>query len=219
MRGYNIFMDRNKFQLAADFAIRSLDRFLLPELFYHNLEHTRDEVVLWTSRLADLEGVEGNDRLVLLTAAYYHDIGWIQIKESTEQEYSKRLQHENYSAEYARQVLPHYGYSRAEIDQVCELILVTRLSEKPKNLAEKIIRDADLSSLGQGLEVFWKRGNDLLREMRAFGIVVDDVNWLLVEEDLLRKMVYFTGAARGLFDIQKQAALESVRAQLALLKQ
>ncbi len=207
-------MKPNAFDLATGYALQKLHKELLPQLHYHCLEHTRDEVVVWTGRLADMEAINGDARQILLTAAYFHDLGWTQIRDTSELEYAKRLEHEFIGAELARDVLPQMGFSTGETEAVCELILITRLAEIPVTLSEKIIRDADLSSIGQGVEHFWKRGNDLRAEMKEFGISIDDNSWNLVELDLLEKMTYFTSSARNLFDEKKQAALESVRALL-----
>lgn len=207
-------MKRNALDLAANYSLQKLKNELLPQLHYHCLEHTRDEVVVWAERLADLEKIEVDDRQILLTAAYFHDLGWTQVKNTSELEYLKRHEHEFLGAELARSVLPEFGYQSREIDEVCNLIMVTRLDEKPVKTTEKILRDADLSSIGQGVELFWKRGNDLRAEMAEFGICIDDFSWNMVELNLLQGMTYFTDSARHLFDGQKQAALESVRALL-----
>jgi len=207
-------MKLKDFDFATVYAMQKLQTELLPQLHYHCIEHTRDEVVVWTGRLADLEAVEGNERLILITAAYFHDIGWTQIRGVSDLEYAKRLEHEFIGSQLAREILPQIGFSRSETEAVCELILVTRLAEIPVTLSEKIIRDADLSSIGQGVDQFWKRGNDLRAEMNEFGISIDDNSWNLIELDLLESMTYFTRSARYLFDDKKQAALESVRALL-----
>ena len=48
----------------------------------------------------------------------------------------------------ARAWLPQFDYSKEEIEKICELILVTKMPQKPKNKLEEIICDADLYYLG-----------------------------------------------------------------------
>ncbi len=188
---------------------------LLPQLHYHRAEHTEKEVVYWAQRLAEMEGLRGKERELLITAAYFHDVGWTKVKACTQEEYARRLVHEELGAEMAQEALQQFGFGQKDIDAVRELILATRLDSTPKNLSEKILRDADLSSIGQGVEIFWKRGNDLRHEMSEFGVLVDDESWMQIEYNLLEGLVYFTESARRMFDANKANALASVKAILS----
>src|SRR3989304_3776280 len=77
-------MSSPDFERARQYALDRLERELSPALVYHSLVHTRDDVGPAAERLADLEGVTGEARLLLLTAAYFHDIGFTLQREDHE---------------------------------------------------------------------------------------------------------------------------------------
>ncbi|MBO7125702.1 MAG: hypothetical protein J6V74_07680, partial [Bacteroidales bacterium] len=107
-------------------------------LYYHNIKHTID-VVVQVETIGNAEGISDTEMYILKTAALFHDSGFINAYKNHEQE----------SIAIARRILPKEGYSQEQIDQVCELIKATILTEEPKNLLECIIRDADLDYLGR----------------------------------------------------------------------
>ena len=58
--------------------------------------------------------------------------------------------HEETGVEIAGAILPHFDYTEEQIQKINELIMVTKLPPRPKNLLEQIICDADLDYLGTG---------------------------------------------------------------------
>ena len=90
------------YEAAWLYALRRLERDLPAELLYHGVAHTRDDVVPAAKRLAELEGVTGDDLHLLLTAAWYHDIGYIE----------QVGDHEMVSCRIAASKLPQFGFSR-----------------------------------------------------------------------------------------------------------
>jgi uncharacterized protein len=105
------------FERARQYALERLERELAASLTYHSLAHTRDEVVPATERLAAMEGVTGEPLLLLRTAAYFHDLGFVE----------RRSGHEVASAQIAEQVLPGFGYSLAQIQAIRGMILATEI--------------------------------------------------------------------------------------------
>jgi uncharacterized protein len=98
-------MGRLNFQRARHYDLTRLAHELSPALRYHSLAHTRDDVVPAAERLATLEGVDGEALLLVRTAAYYHDLGFV----------IQRADHEGASAQIAATILPDYGYTPAHI--------------------------------------------------------------------------------------------------------
>lgn len=78
---------------------------------------------------------EGADMEILLTAALFHDTGYIQGKEN----------HEKRSAEISERELKKIGFDKEKIDKIKAVILEHRSSkkEKPTSLESKILQDAD----------------------------------------------------------------------------
>jgi uncharacterized protein len=198
-------MSHPDFEGAREYALKRLERELAPNLFYHSLAHTRDEVAPAAQRLAALEGVEGEPRLLLLTAAYYHDIGFLR----------QRHDHESASVSIAQEVLPTFGYHPAQIETIGQIILATAAWQEPCTLLEQILVDADFDVLGT--EAYHRRSLDVRREMEAFGSRMSDEEWYRSQVELLQSHRYWTQAAQTLRNVGKQRNLELVRALLAAL--
>src|SRR5512135_329145 len=107
------------FEKAKQHAIYQLEHKLSPVYAYHSRWHTCDEVAGMAERLAALESLDGEGRVLILTGAYYHDIGFtIQQKD-----------HELVGVKYIQQVLPQFGYSPDQIEVVRGIILATRIPQ------------------------------------------------------------------------------------------
>ena len=179
------------FEKAKDYVLERLGNELSPHLTYHCLDHTKDEVVPAADRLASLEKVDEEDHLLLLTGAYYHDLGFIR----------QRQGHEAISIQLAEQTLPGFGYSEAHIAVIRGIIQATHLPQTPSTILEKIMADADMDDLGH--ENFWKRSNDLRQEFGYFGTDFTDIEWYSYQLRLMQSHEYFTAAERQLRNAAK----------------
>lgn len=187
------------FDQARVYALEQLRNGLSPALTYHSLAHTQDEVVPATRRLARGLGVAGEPLKLLLTAAWYHDLGLIK----------DRVEHEAIGMAIARQALPQFGYTSRQIEQICAMIMATRLPQNPRTLLEEIIADADLDVLGR--EDFIARNAALRSEMAFFGFSVSDIEWYRSQMYFFQRHHYFTSAARILRNRQKQRNIAVLR--------
>jgi uncharacterized protein len=195
-------MNAQAYERAKRYALRRLERELPPVLTYHCLQHTRDDVVPAAGRLAALEGVEGEPLLLLLTAAYYHDIGFVE----------RCTDHEAIGVQIAAKVLSHFGFSSAEIEVISGIIMATRLPQSPSTLLEEIMVDADLDVLGR--DDFWPLNRALRAEMAALGQSMTDEEWYRSQVEFVQTHRYFTAAARTLRDQGKRRNLEELSAVL-----
>jgi uncharacterized protein len=184
---------------AKQYALDRLGRELSPALHYHSLAHTRDEVVGAAAWLAKEEGVVGEPLVLLLTAAYFHDIGFIYLRDG----------HEQAGARIAAEALPRFGYSPKDIAAIHRMIMATALPQTPANLVEAILADADLDLLGR--DIYWQRHRDLRAEWAAFGQVESDYGWYRIQLAFQSGHQYFTGSARRLRGPTKQAIIERLR--------
>jgi uncharacterized protein len=191
------------FAAATDYARLRLQRELSPLLTYHSLAHTRDDVAPASQTLARLQGVSEGEMLLLVTAAWYHDLGYIERREG----------HETTSAQIAAEALPAFGYAPAQVEAIVKLILATRLPTAPANWLEGALVDADLSHLG-GPE-FMERNARLRQELAAFGKEFSDADWLANQLVFLRRHEYYTSVARGLWDEGRKANIALLEHMLA----
>ncbi|OXA93083.1 Pycsar system effector family protein [Flavobacterium hercynium] len=103
---------------------------------YHNFNHTFS-VVNAVKELCKKEDVEGDDKELLLVAAWFHDTGYTKGYEN----------HELESTKIAADFLREKGKSDEFIANVSKLIMVTVKEYIPKTHLEKIMKDADYAHL------------------------------------------------------------------------
>lgn len=173
------------FEGAKSYIIERLKNGLAPNLYYHSLHHTLD-VYAACEKYAEMEGVTGTDRTILLTAALFHDAGFlIRYKDN-----------EKVSVEMVRQILPNFGYSKTEITLINQCILSTEVPQKPFDKISSILCDADLDYLGR--DDFFINGCNLRREWKEYGNELSVQKWYEQQIIFLRDHHYFTRSANFL---------------------
>ncbi len=195
-------MNIQNFEQAKQYALHRLEQELSPTLHYHDITHTRDDVVPAAAMLAAMEGIQGESLYLLLTAAWFHDLGFIE----------QALHHELISARIAIQVLPGFGYTEEQIEVVRWAILATALPQSSTTLLEEILTDADLDVLG--CEDFMPRNNDLRRELAFLGKEYTDIDWYTSQLKFLETHTYFTASAHKARDDQKRVNITQLKLQL-----
>ncbi|MGD8406047.1 MAG: hypothetical protein PVJ21_20495 [Anaerolineales bacterium] len=190
------------FQHAKQYALHRLEQELSPNLLYHGIKHTRDEVIPAVERLAGMEGVQGDSLLLLLTATWFHDLGFVEQPQY----------HELISARIAVQVLPGFGYTSEHVEIVRWAILATILPQDPQNLLERILTDADLDILGS--DDFMLRNGELRKELASFGGEYTDREWYSRQLKFLESHTYFTASARTLRNAKKMKNIRKLRNRL-----
>ncbi|MFN0188791.1 MAG: HD domain-containing protein [Bacteroidia bacterium] len=167
-----------------NFVVRALGTQLSPKLHYHNLTHTID-VVKGALKIAEQEGVtESYDLVLLKTAGFLHDIGFLNTF----------VDHEEEGCLIARAILPDYNYDEEAIDIICNMIMKTKLPQRPTTLLEKILCDADLDHLGR--EDFKEVSNRLFEEWKTLGKIDDSMDWNLIQYTFLDAHHYWTNTSQ-----------------------
>src|SRR4051812_30510798 len=109
------------------------------QLFYHDIAHTRS-VVAATTQIADHYALNEQDRFVVITAAWFHDMGYCKA--------GTPIMHEQKSADLAERFLKEKGVDEETITTIEKCVLATKMPQQPETLQEKILCDADLFHLG-----------------------------------------------------------------------
>lgn len=187
-----------QFENAKKFILYKLETELSPLLSYHNVGHVVD-VYHAAEIIAEKEGIEGEDLLLLLTAALYHDAGFL----------IGNNEHELKSCEIARQYLPQYEYSNQQIDKICEIIMATKIPQSPTDLLGEIICDADLDYLGR--DDFFSIGNRLYQELLNLQLLTSEDEWNRLQVKFLDAHHYFTKTAISLRNAVKEQNLQAVK--------
>jgi len=191
-------MNQPDIEGARQYALKRLETELVPSLYFHSAAHTRDDVVPAAERLAHLEQVNGDNLLLLRTAAFFHDIGFVEQPQN----------HEMISARIAGEILPQFGYLPEQIKTIQSLIMATHLPHVPETLLEAILADADLDSLGR--EDFMARSQALRDEQQAFGTIVNDKEWYQGQIKFLKEHNYFTPSAKKLRNDRKNLNIQQL---------
>ena len=190
-----------QFKQAGKFIIGKLSKELPRHLSYHSVDHIKD-VYNAAEQLGQQEGITANDMKLLLTAAWYHDSGFLKGAKG----------HEEESCRIARQALPGYGYSQTDIDKICGMIMATKIPQSPQNHLEQILADADLDYLGR--DDFFTIGDKLYNELSVFGFINTEAEWHQLQVRFLENHHYFTRSALSLRQAKKEAHLQQVKAKL-----
>jgi uncharacterized membrane-anchored protein YitT (DUF2179 family)/predicted metal-dependent HD superfamily phosphohydrolase len=169
---------------VQSFILQKLEKELPAYLSYHNANHTRN-VIQYTKDLAISENISANDQDLLVTAAIFHDAGFVETY----------LGHEQVSCKMAQTFLPRFGYTTGEIDRVCLLIMATRIPQKPRDELAEILCDADVYYLGT--EGYQSMAENLYQELHAIGIVKNRERWMQQQVQFLRVHHFFTDEARN----------------------
>jgi len=187
-----------QFMDLQELILDKLERELADNLYYHNVKHTVD--VVTQSELIGLgEGLPDEELLLLKTAALFHDTGHTIGYDN----------HEYNSTLIAKEILPNYYYTQAQIKIICDLIMATKLPPVPQNKLEEIIADADLDYLGRSDMI--PVSNTLYKELKEQNKVGTLNDWNKMQMRFISSHQYFTNTARKLREVNKQKQIERIR--------
>lgn len=174
----------NKLSNIQDHVIALLNNGLSKDLTYHNSNHTLD-VIEQCMLIAKEEGIIDKQTLLELhLAAIYHDTGFLQTY----------INHEEKSCALAKEELPDFGIGEKAIENICALIMATKVPQTPMNHLQEIICDADLDYLGRS--DFYETGNNLRIELIKYNFINSDHDWEERQLSFLKTHQYFTKTSR-----------------------
>jgi hypothetical protein len=184
-----------------DVVFGSLLNNLNEHLYFHKLEHAQ-KVYNQAFLLCRAEEVDQYDRLLIRTAALFLFTGLTQ----------SHANFENRSAVICREILPEYQYSESQIDQVCNLILATKMPFNPRNHLEKVVIDARMDYIGR--PDFTTRIKLFFQELLETGAKINGQQFKHQQLELLYNFEFFTLAGQRLREVksaEQMATLEQER--------
>jgi ligand-binding sensor domain-containing protein/class 3 adenylate cyclase/predicted metal-dependent HD superfamily phosphohydrolase len=190
------------YKKAEQFILTKLEDELPDDLYYHAFHHTID-VRDAAERIGKSEGVDGEDMMVLKTAAMYHDAGFTQ----------QYFKNEPFGVAMAKEILPNFGYSPEQIDAIEKMIMATQIPHNPKTLLEQILCDADLDYLGR--DDFYPISDSLKKELMARDIVKNDKHWDEMQIKFLESHRYFTEFSRTFRQPEKIKRIKEIKKRYA----
>jgi uncharacterized protein len=162
-----------------NFVIGLLRDNLPSNYLYHNPEHTL-YVIEKALEIGKHEGCTNKELDFIGLAALWHDTGYIKTYQD----------HEEESCRLARHFLPEYGYSEEYINGICDMIMVTKIPQMPKNKLEEILADADLEYLGTA--DFSLKSDALFKELQFVRPSYTLSEWDQAQISFLGNHRYFT---------------------------
>lgn len=187
---------------SRDFVKKLLGERLAPWVSYHDFRHT-DETVEAAREIGTASGLGDGDMEVLLLAAWFHDTGYTEIANG----------HEERSIVIATDYLTRHQYPAENLGKISGCIMATKVPQRPKNLLERVICDADMLFLGR--EEFFRK-NDLLKDEieEREGKVIPVADWLKRSIEFLSGHVYHTDYCRNKLSAGVLQNIEILREQL-----
>lgn len=172
------------------------------KLVYHNLAHTQD-VVKSTIQIANHYQLNEKDFFIVVAGAWFHDTGYFEDP----------INHEQKGAELAIAFLKQKDVPADIMDQVMQLILSTKMPQRPTNQLENILCDGDLFHLGT--KEFRKKGKLMHKEVELlYNIDINKKSWRMKDIEFLESQEYHTDYCRLLLSDQKQKNIEELKSKL-----
>ncbi|WP_231459908.1 MULTISPECIES: Pycsar system effector family protein [unclassified Pedobacter] len=172
-------------------------------LVYHNLEHTQS-VVKAAQQIANHYQLNDEDFFIVTVAAWFHDTGYFE----------DNLYHEAKGAELANSYLESKEVNKAVREKISNAILSTKIPQKPSNLIENILCDADLFHLGSA--DFRQKGKLMHKEVELiYNKDISKKNWRIDDIRFLEAHQYHTDYAKLLLNDQKQKNVDKIKNKLS----
>ena len=189
------------FQHMQKDILNKLKSSLPEELIYHDLQHTAN-VEKAAIRFAKLEGLSDHDLMLLRTAVYYHDAGFLVTYHNNE----------TFGIKLAENNLPQFGYSQTEINIITKIIAATKNGVQPETMLEKIMCDADHDYFGRADYIAVSK--KLRTEMENIGESMTDLEWLDFQLNYIEfEHEYYTETARNIREYGKKARIQELKAE------
>jgi predicted metal-dependent HD superfamily phosphohydrolase len=200
-------LQREELLSKATAYVEALFRAKKPDwVKFHTVRHAR-AVAKASREIGGACQLTEEDLEVVTLAAWFHDTGYLEGIDG----------HEERSVRIATAFLRDHGYPEEKIAQIAGCIRATRLPQKPKNLLEQVLCDADISHLAS--KDFFKV-TELIRseiEHRRRRELTDE-EWLTLNTEFLAGHRYHTDCARSKYDEQHAANLKALRRRLTRVK-
>ena len=167
--------------------------------YYHSYEHAID-VMQRAIYLSEQENLPVDEIEMMALAGLFHDTGFIVMYDKNEPIWAR----------IASNYLKSINYDKNKIKLIEQIILATDPDyTNPKNIYEKIIKDADMDNLWR--DDFQKKSNDIKKELETVKkIKIKDPEWHHSLVDLLISHKFNTDVQRKERDKKKQENLNKM---------
>jgi uncharacterized protein len=180
---------------AATFVKKLFDKELPAGMYFHNLEHTNNVVQAVTEIMSDR--LTTMEQTIVLLAAWFHDCGYCRTY----------IGHEDCSILIATTFLNEQRCDITLIVQVTACIAATKVPQKPQNLLQEILCDADMAHLAKNNYIDY--ANRLKQEWQVhLNKHFSEKQWRELNLELLTQHKYFTTYGKNVLEVEKHKNIE-----------
>lgn len=173
---------------------------LNPKLYFHNELHTA-YVVTAAQEIGSNSGLNVEEMEIVMLAAWFHDTGYTEAYKD----------HELISIEIATQFLANLGIASEKIADVRSCILATRYPQKPVNLMEMVICDADFYHFSSDRYIDF--ASALKKEWEeTIGLTYTQHQWDSINLEMLQFHHYFTPYSKVNLQSKKEENIKKLTA-------
>lgn len=183
---------------AINHILNRLSTELPKHLTYHGKHHT-DDVMQSVVIIGKHHSISKTELNLLRVAAAYHDSGFIYGHES----------HEAKGCEIAKETLPKFGFTNGQIEEICKMIMATKVPQQPNGTLSDVLCDADLDYLGR--DDFEEIAASLFKELKYSGIVENEMQWNRIQIGFLQNHTYHTDFGKEIRQPQKEIHLNRLK--------
>lgn len=196
-------MDYHKIdKKIEDYVIGLFGQMHSPALMFHNLEHT-ENVVKRTKEIAGHYHVSEDDMLVLFSAAWFHDTGYL---------FTEPDKHEEMSCEIMKKFMNDFIENQSLIGAIEGCIMATKSPRHPETLLQKIICDADTYHLGT--KDFKLMNKKAYQEAKERDPQLDKQSFRQGTLAMLEGHEYYTDYCKELLDKRKKRHIEKLKKKI-----
>ncbi|GAB4245468.1 MAG: hypothetical protein Kow0027_05870 [Saprospiraceae bacterium] len=182
---------------AEQYVVDLLKKGLSADHKYHDLAHTlavRESVL----QLAEAYRLSDEEKELLELAALFHDTGFT----------ARYDEHEEKSKEIAEKYLRSQGVDEEKINQIQQLIEVTKVTVEPNTLLEKLLKDADFNNLSGD---YLAKSDALRHEWKVFcGKEMDESAWVENNLNFWKNHKFYTGEGQAKYGEEKRKTLKKL---------
>ena len=191
------FIRQARAQAEKIFKARAFEKHL-----YHNLDHTQD-VVNAVGIIGQHTNLTADEMESAVIAAWLHDVGYENGSKN----------HEQASAQKAKELLESLGATQRKITDVTEAILATRMPQDPKTIVSQVLCDADLFHLST--DSCLEKSGMLRDEWKALGVKdMSNGEWLNSTLDFMESHTYHTTYGQTVLEDRKRKNIKKIKKSL-----
>lgn len=194
---FQVMLQLLRLQDVEDLVLERMSKELPSNLYFHNISRIK-EIYSLVDLFGRAEDLSDEENLILRTAALFQDMGFIISYDN----------HEDESIKLLSEILPTFKYTQDQINQIVQLVEVSKRLRKPYNRMEEILIDANMNYLSRA--DFISINDAYYFELQEREKVSDKEDWNKMQIVLLSNHKYYTRVANMLRDVNPEQQIENL---------